>query len=262
MNTESQQPGPGRRYGNGVFLLLLLLVLGTGIWVTALLWKRDLTVRAVYASGNRIVSTAELVRLANIARGGRLSDVDLGAARKRVLKNAFVRTASVHRNLPDRIEIRVEEREPVAALANERLMYVDADGMVLPPVRSEYLFDLPVITGAPALETCAAGKVVTHPAIKEALRLILAAHGLNESVYRRISEVHILPGGELMLYTAEFGVPVLVGRGDLVNKLVRLEGFWNTIVSSRGADALETVDIRFADQVVVRWEPTSQQHLQ
>jgi cell division protein FtsQ len=261
VNTRFQQPETGRGHGNGIFLLVLLLVLGAGIWVTSFLWKRDLTVREVYTSGNRIVSTAELVRLANIARGGRLSDVDLGAAQKRVLKNTFVREASVHRDLPDRIEIRVEEREPVAALANERLMYVDAKGMVLPPVRSEYLFDLPVITGAPALENCAAGKVVTHPAITEALRLILAARGLNESVYRRISEVHILPGGDLMLYTAEFGVPVLVGRGDLVNKLVRLEGFWNTIVSSRGADALETVDIRFADQVVVRWEPTSQQQL-
>jgi cell division protein FtsQ len=262
MKTGSQQPESGTRRGKGVFLLVLLLVLGTGIWVTSLLWKRDLTVREVYASGNRIVSTAELVRLANVPRGGRMADVDLGAARNRVLKNAFVRQASVHRDLPDRIEIRVEEREPVAALANERLMYVDANGVVLPPVRSDYLFDLPVITGAPALEPCTAGKAVTHPAIKEALLLIRAAHSLNESAYRRISEVHILPGGDLMLYTAEFGVPVLVGRGDLVSKLVRLEGFWNTIVSSRGADALETVDIRFADQVVVRWEPTSQQQVQ
>ncbi len=169
MKTGPQQPESGTRPGRGLFLLVLLLVLGTGIWVTSLLWKRDLTVRQVYASGNRIVSTAELVRLANIARGGRLSDVDLGAARNRVLKNAFVRQASIHRDLPDRIEIRVEEREPVAALANERLMYVDADGVVLPPVRSEELFDLPVITGAPALEQCTAGKAVTHPAIKRSV---------------------------------------------------------------------------------------------
>ena len=56
-----------------------------------------------------------------------------------------------------------------------------------------------------------------------------------------------------MLYTAEGGVPVLFGRGNSASKLVRLEAFWNTIVRERGTASLQYIDLRFNDQIVVRW---------
>jgi cell division septal protein FtsQ len=57
-----------------------------------------------------------------------------------------------------------------------------------------------------------------------------------------------------VLFTAETGVPVVLGRGDIAVKLVKLDGFWKQIVMQRGATQLKTVDLRFADQVVVRWD--------
>ena len=36
-------------------------------------------------------------------------------------------------------------------------------------------------------------------------------------------------------------------------KLVKLDGFWKEIVYHRGPNDLDYIDLRFADQVVVRW---------
>jgi cell division protein FtsQ len=231
--------------------VLVLLVLA-GI-IGAQIWKRDLKVAGVRTEGNRILSSLDLQRLANVPVGVRLFDLDLAAIEKRVEKSPFVREAAVQRDLPDRIAIQIEERAPIAALSGGRLLYVDAEGMVLPPVRSEYVFDLPVITGAVQEQECTPGRRVTGKSLQDALQLLRVALELDENLYRRISEVSIRDNGDLVAYTVEFGVPVVFGRGDLAMKLATLESFWNSVVSSRGAHELASIDVRFADQVVVRW---------
>jgi len=46
---------------------------------------------------------------------------------------------------------------------------------------------------------------------------------------------------------------VLFGRGDVAGKMVKLDAFWNEFVHERGAQELQYIDLRFDDQVVVRW---------
>ncbi|RPH31714.1 hypothetical protein EHM92_08930, partial [bacterium] len=167
--------------------------------------------------------------------------------------NQFIRAVSVNREVPDRVLITVDERVPIAAIAGERLLYVDADGMILPPARSEYIFDLPVVTGAIPPSECIPGKRVASEAFREALQIIVAAQQISEDFYRLISEVHIDSGRTIELFTSESGVPVFFGRGDVAAKMVRLDAFWKEFVRQRGAQELQYIDLRFEDQVVVRW---------
>jgi hypothetical protein len=152
--------------------------------------------------------------------------------------------------------IRVDERVPVAAIIAGKTLFVDAEGMILNGIRSDFAFDLPVITGAQTVQECKPGRKIVHPALREALQVVLASQRLSNSVSRRISEIHLQPNGDLLLYTAEYGVPVNFGRGNIVDKLALLEGFWTGVVSSRGGQSLRSVDVRFTDQVVARWEPS------
>jgi cell division protein FtsQ len=252
--TDSKPP---RKRGGLIFLATLVTVT-IAVAVGTFLWKADLTVRAVSIEGNRIVTKESLLRLAAVPLKKRLADVDLAAMQKRVLQNPYIASASVHRDFPDRVLIRVEERVPVAAIAGEKLLYVDAKGLILPGVQSEYVFDLPVITGAAAVQECRPGKKIIHPTLREALRVVLASQEISSTLYRRISEIHLQANGELLLYTAEFGIPVSFGRGFIVEKLTLLESFWTTVVNNRGAQSLIALDVRFADLVVARWEPSTE----
>jgi len=221
--------------------------------LVANLWKRDLPVRFVRPEGNHIVASSEILRLAAVPKDAKLFDVDLYAVQKRVRQNPFIRTASVNRQGPEGISIAVIERMPVAALVADQMLYVDEEGIVLPAVRSDRMFDLPVLTGAIPDAECAPGRRLTKESVLEALQLLILARRISEDLYRRISEVHVGEDGDLMVHTAESGVPVMVGRGDLPVKLVKLDGFWRGFVDRRGAQELQYVDLRFEDQVVARW---------
>jgi cell division protein FtsQ len=245
-----------------ILLLFALLLLTATVSVGSFVWKSDLPVRVADCEGNRIVPREAILRQAAVPKNVKLVEVDLGTVRARVKQNPYFREVAVVRDLPDRILIRVDERVPVAMVIADRTMYVDAEGVIMPAIRSEYAFDLPVITGAASVQECRPGKTIVHPVLREALQIVLASQQLSNSVSRRISEIHVQPNGELLLYTAEYGIPVLFGRGNIVDKLTLLEGFWTGVVSSRGGNALRSVDIRFADQVVARWDqpPSPEAH--
>jgi cell division septal protein FtsQ len=59
----------------------------------------------------------------------------------------------------------------------------------------------------------------------------------------------------MILTSAESGVPIIFGRGDIADKVARLEAFWSSEVLERGTKDLEYIDLRYHDQVVVRWAP-------
>jgi cell division protein FtsQ len=255
---ERMQGGKGRRRF-GVFLMGVLLVAVLVIALSANAWKRDLRVRVVEVEGNTIVPSAEILNLAEIPKNIRLVDVDIAGVRRRVQQNPFVRTVSVNREGPAGIMIDLEERVPLAALAAEQLLYIDDEGYVLPAMKSEQMFDLPVLTGALPPADCKPGRRITKPAVMEALDLLLLSREVGEELYRGISEIAIREDGDLVVYTSDSGVPVMVGRGDLPMKLAKFDGFWREIVSRRGPQQLQYVDLRFEDQVVARWNGSSAQ---
>ena len=125
--------------------------------------------------------------------------------------------------------------------------------MVLPPARLENIIDLPVMTGAFQPGEFVPGRRITRSEVKEALEVLATARQLGDELFCLISEVHIKSGRDLVFYTAESGVPVVFGRGNVALKLVKFYGFWKDIVLHNGAHALVYVDLRFEDQVVVRW---------
>ncbi len=244
---------PTRRPRAAGLVMALLLIATVGAALGASLWTRDLVMKEVRVGGNRIVSSGEILALAAIPKNQRLFEVDLNNARKRVLTNQFFRAVSVNRDVPDRISVTVDERVPIAAIAGERTLYIDADRMIMPPARSEFIFDLPVLTGALPQSECVPGKRVTSELFVEALQIVSVAQKISEELGRLISEVHVDAGENIELYTSESGVPVLFGRGDVAGKMAKLDAFWNEFVHERGAQELQYIDLRFEDQVVVRW---------
>jgi len=245
-----------RDMGTGwVLLLTALLVCGTlGAALTANSWKRSFRVERVRTEGNRILADSEITALARIPEGEPLFDVDLYRARLRVMQSPFVRSAVLSRQMPGGLLITVKERTPLAALVFARELYIDGDGFVLPHPHTGSVPDLPVITGALRAADCTPGQRTASARVLGAVDILATAAGVGDDLYRLISEVHCRDDSTYLLFTTESGVPVVFGRGDVALKLLELDGFWKQVVMQRGPAHLRTVDLRFADQVVVRWD--------
>ena len=241
-----------RRWVPVAILLVLTALMVAGI-VKANIWKQGLRVSQVEARGGRIVPDADILALAGVQKDQKLFDIDLAAVRRRVEQNPFIKSAAVNREVPDRIVITVAEREPIVAMAGERLTYLDAEGVVLPSVRSNQVLDLPILTGDyPGQDAGSGSRIASEPVI-DALTLLATARAVSDELYRGISEVHIGPGRDPVVYMGEGGVPVLFGPGNAYGQCVKLETFWKQFAVPRGTAELEYIDLRFDDQVVVRW---------
>ena len=248
---ETTSPKKG---GTGKKILLLGLLLGIGgliVWSNA--WKSNLTVDTVTVEGNRIVEANEVLQLAHVKTGTPMYDVDLTAIQKDVATNFFIKDAIVERDLPSTIRITVVERAPIAMVNRGTILYLDDEGVVLPHSISKETFDLPMLSGVPSGVALSVGTTVKHPDVQEALQILAASKAVNKELYHLISEIRLRNGGDLVLYAAERGVPIIFGHGAVADKMVRLEAFWNEVVRERGSQQLQYVDLRFDDQIVVRW---------
>jgi cell division protein FtsQ len=236
----------------GVFVLVAIavcLVFGANAW------KSSLLVNQIRIDGNRIVGANEIIQLTQISKGMLLYKTDLTAIQHNVMGHHYIKDAIVERNLPNSVHIQVVERVPIAIVNLAENLYLDEDGVVLPRNVSHQIFDLPVISGISASEQLSLGSTVKQSDVLEALQLLTAMKAVNRPMYHNISEVQVRNGGDIVLYSADGGVPIIFGRGEVPEKLVLLETFWNKVVRTRGTQSLQYVDLRYQDQIVARWNP-------
>jgi cell division protein FtsQ len=88
--------------------------------------------------------------------------VDLASLRQQLLGFGWVEDARVSRRLPDTLVIDIVERRPAALWQHaQRLMLIDASGVVLDHVRLEAMPDLPLVIGPDAnRQTAALGRLL------------------------------------------------------------------------------------------------------
>jgi cell division protein FtsQ len=235
--------------------VLVLIAIAVGLVFGANAWKSSLRIKQIKIEGNRIVGENEILQLTQVQMNALLYKVDLTAIQRNVMSHHYIKDAVVERNLPNSVHIKVVERVPIAIVNRPETMYLDENGVVLPRSISHRLFDLPMISGISENEPLALGSIIKQPDVLEALRLLAVMKIVNRPMYHNISEVQVRNGGDIVVYSAEGGVPIIFGRDDMPSKLVRLEIFWNDVVRMRGTQLLQYVDLRYQDQIVARWNP-------
>jgi len=230
-----------------------LIVAGVGLIVFANVWKSDLIVKRVSIEGTRIIHPNEIRQLAHVNEGDKLFDVDLMGVQRDIATHPYVKAVVVERDIPSTLKISVTERMPLAMISRQEISYIDEAGVVLPQALSRELLDLPVVSGLPPGLQLKPGSQLSHRDIRECLEILEAARLVSKELYHLISEIRLRSGGDVVLYATEWGVPIIYGRGDAVRKLVYLETLWHDVVRQRGSQHIQYIDLRFENQIVVRW---------
>jgi len=143
--------------------------------------------------------------------------LDRDAVAQAMAAHPWVRTVEVTRSLPDTLQLRVEERAPVALASLGDLYVVDADGAPFKRLSPAEALDLPLLTG---LTREAAEKDPTGTAVR--LREALGVADAYQRAFERprLSEVQLGEAG-FDLVIAD-GTRVVLGRDDLDGQLRRL----------------------------------------
>jgi cell division protein FtsQ len=171
-----------------IFKTIFLVGLIAGAWIGGkealrrFVWENpDYFLREINFSTDGALTREQVLMTSNISEGRNIFTVDLSSARTAIEKMPQVESASVQRVLPNRINITINERRPIAWVAakgdddpssSDRSFLIDARGVVL---RSRVLlpeyYHLPIITGFET-ENLAAGRRVNVLEMQAALELI------------------------------------------------------------------------------------------
>lgn len=202
-------------------------------------------VKEVVVKGTR--SPVTVTAWTGIEAGMSLWSIDPGRTVLRLLGHPRFRAATVRREFPDRIEISVEERQPLAVLLAETPLYLDEEGAAFPLLAGESIENLPCVTGF-RMRDLARQPASVGQQLREVAKLLRLWRRYGD--WPEVSEVHPEPDGELMVFPVHSPMKVRFGREvseDQFARLAAVFGQW------RGRESeVVGVDLSIPDHAVVR----------
>ena len=225
--------------------LLVLAVQAAGVaW---LLTTNLFGVQVVEVRGASRVSPERILAAAQIVSGTNFWRLDGAAVIARIEALTEIRRAELIRELPNRVVIQVEERQPFTLVHGARLHWIDEEGRVLGEERDAVASPAPVISGLTEEEVAG---MRTEPSVKAraAITLIRALLRSGSPLAGEISEIDMSRREGPILYTVG-GIEVRLGYEEWEQRLARLEGVLAQV--GRQSGTVSTIDLRFRDQVVL-----------
>lgn len=222
--------------------LSLLILIGFSMkW----LGKDILPIRKVVFIGNKHLSEIELRNLSGFSGKTRgsldISNISVGSIKANLMKSPWIRNVSIRRELPDVLKIRVYETEPLAILEMRgRPFLIDSSGRLLEELRGVTVPFLPVILSDP---------FKNRESFTEAIKLAMVLKERNVAKERGRVEIIANRDKESISVVID-GLVIKVGYGEYGKKFERLFELEDEI--RRRAMAVEYIDLRFSDNVIVK----------
>lgn len=235
-----------KRYSKNSFFqrIFFLIVFLTTAYVLAR--SSVFEVREIRVSGNTSLNREQIVLAAGINPGENIFKLDLKSAAEKLKVISMIKSVNISRQLPWRVEIKVEERKPFALLPVESgFIQVDDEGVYIQKGNIG-LNKLPVITGL-KFEVPTPGGQVRAEKLDKALEVVRGFPGV---LLPMLSEVYT-DGDQAVIYTLD-GVQCRLGTSvDLKQKgevLVKILG------GLEDKDKrIEYIDLSFTGSPVVKY---------
>lgn len=192
-------------------------------------------VEEVMLEGRHNESSAQIMRALDISRGVPLLTVDLKSARTRLEELPWIRVASVEREFPDTVRVRIVERRPLALWQRKNeLVLVDDKGGVITSQKLDRFPNLLVLVGkdAPMHATSLLSILAHEPALKQRVNAAVRVGDrrwnihMDNGVYVRLPETDALSAWKRF------------ARLERQHKLLKQD--------------LLSIDLRIPDQLIVR----------
>ncbi|HET6514699.1 MAG TPA: FtsQ-type POTRA domain-containing protein [Thermodesulfovibrionales bacterium] len=224
---------------------VLILLVCAGIVLSIAISRassRVFRVKEILVTGNRHLSDSEIRTMAGVKMGDGLLTVSKKKVSERMLRSPWVKAASVRKDFPDRLMIRIYEATPFAILDKKGQSFlIDEKGGILEKMNEDPVPFLPVITADPEK---------MRENFVEAIRLAGVIKDKKIATERGRVEIVANGKGPEDLAVIVDSVVIKIGFGDYEQKLERLFALDGEI--KKRAVSVDYVDLRFANRVVVK----------
>lgn len=254
-------PRPKRRGPKPGWFVLAGLVACGGAWLVRDRVAGTAPYRVLFVvpkatvEGCVYLGEAEVRKAAGLDRPIDFLRADLKRARRRLEKAPRVARAEVARAFPRRIVIRVVEREPVAIVRGGRLFETDARGVILPPLVSGVLPDVPMVSGVKVADA-RPGHAIADPRFARALAHLAALGRPEVALARPISQIDVADAARTVVTLAPDGIDVFLPEAPPPVKTLSALRVVLADLATRGLSAA-TIDLRSDEVIAVRPVPAA-----
>lgn len=232
---EQKKHRSGRRLFKG-----LLFLAACGLIMAIVVYTPIFTLKRVEVSGTTYLTQEQICEIGRIHMGEPLFQLQTDAVAQNLMHDLRIESAVVRRRLPDRLEIEVTERKPVATVACD-YGYLDLDhnGKIISAYRALHSVPIPLITGV-EVTGLYLGDDVTDENINKVLYFL---DQIDVEALNQISEVNMANPEAVVAYTNS-SVQIRLGKLERLDEKAQLTAdFVKSLKTSR--HAIEYVDFSY-----------------
>jgi cell division septal protein FtsQ len=207
-------------------------------------------IKKINIIGNNLLSIDEYLSFTKCNNVRTFSELKLGIIKDRFEKHPYIQRADVEYIGKNEVNIHLTEKKVYAVLLNGSEPYlVSEQFQILPLMANTKFVDFPVITNIKdsGLKTLS---VMQSEDLIQAFKIIDAAGLTDTKILKKLSEINLRSGGDIVLSFSGFRSPVIFGRGKEAEKMISLEMLITNLFEGRNLLAeSDYVDLRFADNI-------------
>lgn len=225
-------------------MMVSVIVYGRWQFIEYLQENKKFELQDVELLHARRYEIGDILQITGLKLKQNIFSYDLAHIKSKLERNIYIRQAHVTRILPGKIEIKIEEREPLAVIQFMGTWYwIDQDGMILDPVREldESLNGRRIeIQGLH--EKIETGIKLDHQKVYHVLEAIRIFQG--SLLKKKLNlEVFIVDQNEDIRMINSAGLVIILGKDDIEHRLVRLLTILEDL-EIKGQKA-KNIDLRF-----------------
>jgi cell division protein FtsQ len=208
------------------------------------------TIRQVALDGFRHLDRNEVLSLIHSSFRGNLMTLDILELRQRIEKFSWVKGVSVRKVYPDKLYIKIVEREPAGIARMDKLWLFDESGVFLDEYRpAEHAVDHPVLSGLhDASDPMAQDENLER--IRRYVDFLKLIDASGTRVSGRISEIDLTDTSDLVVIPLEGTPRVHLGYEKLPQRLDRFLKVVDRAMEENGPIA--EMDMRYEDKIIVK----------
>lgn len=230
----------------GLLLASLILALNWDEWITQ---SSMFTLKTIDVQGCEITSREEVITWSGLKTGVRLGTIEGPAVAGQLMKKPFFRQVVVSKHYPSSVSIRVEERKPIAFVAMDDLHPIDADGIILPKLKTVRSYNIPIVTGIRA--AVKTGSELKAPGVTAVRHFLETAQSRYPALYFELSEIEYAKDA-LKIYMNAWPFPFLADSEAPERSLVYLEAVMESFRKNAPGNRIREIDIRYDNKMIIR----------
>lgn len=204
-------------------------------------------------NGNTLLSKEIYLRFADLDQSSVYDDLNLNMIKKRIEEHPYIDKAEVKSDGRGNVDVKIKEKDIYAVLLSQTEPYFLTNDFELLKIHEFTTYsDIPVISNFRLSEKLTPSKVYMSEDIVEAFRIIDAAKITDIEISKKLSEINLKSGGDVVLTFSGVNYPIVFGRGNESKKMIYLSLVWERINNLKASfQQTEYIDLRFTNEAYI-----------